>query len=137
MRRMRRQGRRRVAGRKAGRRARPGRRGRTNYEEIPDEPVVADDEDVAVEGEEAGDEELDEEIEAAVEAGDEEAVEEIVEELERRRRSWMKKLRPLSKLEMKKLLRKLSKNLNAEGGEDVDCSKNCFALHGEIFSLFI
>merc|ERR1711874_532385 len=48
-------------------------------------------------------------------------------------RSWMKKLRLLSKLEMKKLLRKLSKNLNAEGGEDDDCSKKCFALHGEIF----
>merc|ERR1739838_912229 len=40
--------------------ARPIRRGRTNIEEIPDEPVVADDADVAVEeevveGEEAGD----------------------------------------------------------------------------------
>jgi hypothetical protein len=52
-------------------------------------------------------------------------------------RSWMKKLRLLSKLEMKKLLRKLSKKLNADGGEDDDCSKNCFALHGEIFSLSI
>ena len=59
-----RQGRRRVAGRKAGRRARPGRRGRTNYEEIPDEPVVAEDEDVAVEGEEAGDEAEAEEVPA-------------------------------------------------------------------------
>merc|ERR1712158_139559 len=55
-----RQARRKVVGRKAGRRARPIRRGRTNIEEIPDEPVVADDADVAVEeevveGEEAGD----------------------------------------------------------------------------------
>merc|ERR1712158_48184 len=54
-----RQARRKVVGRKAGRRARPIRRGRTNIEEIPDEPVVADDADVAVEeevveGEEAG-----------------------------------------------------------------------------------
>merc|ERR1712001_455773 len=52
--------RRKLVGRKAGRRARPIRRGRTNIEEIPDEPVVADDADVAVEeevveGEEAGD----------------------------------------------------------------------------------
>merc|ERR1712158_356778 len=38
-----RQARRKVVGRKAGRRARPIRRGRTNIEEIPDGPVVADD----------------------------------------------------------------------------------------------
>merc|ERR1711974_464545 len=130
-----------------------------NYEEIPDEPVVAEDEDVAVEGEEA-----------AVEAGDEAEAERFphgvtlltpwvlgstlnkfvsfaeteaslildpTEAFPVETRSWMKKSRLLSKLEMKKLLRKLSKNLNAEGGEDDDCSKKCFALHGEIFSLSI
>merc|ERR1739844_382333 len=42
-----------MVGRKAGRRARPIRRGRTNIEEISDEPVVADDADVAVEEEAA------------------------------------------------------------------------------------
>merc|ERR1711971_249469 len=45
-----RQARRKLVGRKAGRRVRPVRRGRTNIEEIPDEPVVADDADVVGEG---------------------------------------------------------------------------------------
>merc|ERR1711971_1534949 len=101
-----RQARRKVVGRKAGRRARPIRRGRTNIEEIPDEPVVADpmgawlnfqqikvicgDRGFSDFGPYGGipavEEGLDEEVADAVEAGDVEAVEEVVEELERRRR---------------------------------------------------